>query len=291
MPNEFAQKLISTLDSLSETVKEALPLLEKFDYAAEAAKIDEENLPYNLLPRPLKDICNDIIRHCSPVFARDDNFTSSELLDSKNMQVLLKIVERPGGQDIARNFSNIEIEPIKAVSDIFKEYGMTRHSYLLDNTYNFALAIRRAYAANPFGIAAGKLPEIVVTFTIPPAEATPEYIEESEKYKTFCKIFAAGKYDSRNKRNLYNSFKKLIEEQTEEKPHLVILATILLLRKGRSYNNTLSGKFHTNRKDVFSALGIPVSKGNCYGEDAFKPEAKHSLLKYKPKAAEILKNI
>ncbi len=282
--------IIDTLKSLSQAANQILPTLEVHDYTEEIGKLDENELPLNLLPRSLKDIHDSTMMHCYPIIGRNDNLLEEELLDNTNIRIFLDNLKRTNDRCTAKEFSFIDINPIKTISGYFAEYGLTKASYTLNNICEFALSVRQAYASNPFGTLAGCLPSINIFFQTPPEEIPQDDLEAAERLSEFCRIFETGAYATDKKRKLYTSFVELLKGPKEEKPHLIIMASITLLETKRIYKNVLKSrlKHHAIRKIVFRSLQQPEATCKSYGAKALNKNCTQSLHKYESRAQLLL---
>ena len=64
------ERLLESLERLSEAAYEALPLLEKHDYRKEADDYANKKLEVDLMPKLLQDIVGSMLMYCAPIELR-----------------------------------------------------------------------------------------------------------------------------------------------------------------------------------------------------------------------------
>ena len=282
--------LLNTLKNLSEAASEVLPLLESYDYRKEAKRFKEEDLPLSMMPKTLKEIFRSIMRYCIPVLGDDDPVPSSALLNADNIKIFTDNLNITSDHQLAHQFSFIQIEPIREVAEEFTELGLKGQARMLENACNFARGIRQAHNAAPFGGSSKGLAPISYLLNIASDEISKEEAEENLRFSQFCSVFAKNTFVISQKHALFTSLQGVVADHNEKKPHLVVMAVIILLRFRRLYRNPLPGSLNSCRDAIFQSLGLDPKKCHSYGDNALKKGASPSLEKYKDKADTILKS-
>ena len=283
------QSILSSLKDLSEAAAQSLPLFERYDYRKEAQRWEEENLPLDLLPKPLREIVDSVIQYCIDIRKDGRTIPSTALLGKKNMQLFLRNLDLTGDTAQTHMVQFIDIEPIKTVADYFSELGLQNQARLLGNVYEFADSLRSSNRRASFKAAGCKLPATTINFTVPPDELTEDELLAAQLYTDFCSVFKSGAFYPAQKRALYDAFRERINQDKDGKPHLVIMAAILLLKTKASFRAPFYGKLNHIRETIFLSLGQPKSTAKNYGEDSLKKGADKSLYNYKEEADELLK--
>ena len=282
------QSILSSLKDLSEAAAQSLPLLERYDYRKEAQRWEEENLPLDLLPKPLREIVDSVIQYCIDIRKDGRTIPSTALLGKKNMQLFLRNLDLTGDTSQTHMVQFIDIEPIKTVADYFSELGLQNQARLLANVYEFADSLRSSNRRASFKAAGCKLPATTINFTVPPDGLTEDELLAAQLYTDFCTIFKAGALNTAQKRALYDAFKDKLTEPGKTKPHLTVTAALILLKTRPVFGRPLRGSFNLIRTSVFKSLGQPETTGKNYGEGSLKKDAKPNLLAYKEPAEALL---
>lgn len=282
-------QIIQTLKNLSEAASEVLPLLESYDYRQEAKHFKEENLPLNMMPKTLKEIFRSVMRYCIPVQDDPNPIKSSALLNSNNIRIFTDNLNTTSDSQLAHQFQFIKLEPIREVAEEFTELGLKTQARLLENVCNFAIGIRQANNATPFGNPAKDLAPVNYLLNLAPDEITKEEKDDNMRFVQFCSVFAKNSFSTSQKQALFTALQELIADSNEKKPHLVVMAVIILLRNRRLYQNPLPGTLNSTRDAIFLSLGLDPKKCHSYGDKSLKRGTTPSLKKYEVQADEILK--
>lgn len=275
--------LLDTLEKLSNAAATVLPHLEKYDYHKEAKSDFENQLSLDVLPKPLKEIVYGLLYFCMPIIGRNDNLPSRCLLNKTNMLRVIDNLNISGDKSQIQQIQFIDINPIKEVADCLEEIGLSNQSRLLENVYEFCLALRRFKAAKP-----NDNTRIDPMFTVSKEELNENELHQAQIYTDFCSIFKAGVLAASQKKAIFNSFSGLITDKEQEKPHLVIMAAILLLYTKPAYGKPLKGTLNTVRSTVFRSLGQPETTAKSYKKTSLQKNESPSLFKYKPDAETLL---
>lgn len=282
------QKILNSLIQLSEAANSALPLLQTHDYRTEVKYLDEQNLKLEMFPRTLKDIINGILKYCVPIIGEEDNLASDALLNSTNMKIFTNNLNTSSDSRLAHRISFIDIESIKSISEEFNELGLNSQARLLENVYNFALAIKQSHNNSALTNRNQELAPVQYLLTLAPEEFSKVENSNNSLYTQFCSAFVKNSLNTSQKKALYTEFQNLIADKSEKKPHLTVMAAIILLRTKKSLHNPLPGSLNSCREAIFLSLELDPRKCHSYGDKSLKKGHNPSLLKYKDKAEEIL---
>lgn len=285
---DYMHPIIDSLKKLSETAREVLPSLERYDYRNEAAGGMEKKLSLDLLPKPLSEIIESLLIYCCPVITRDDNIPRKALLNKQNLQTFIENYNATGDCSLTKQLCHIELEPVKDVAEYLKELGLTAQARLLDNAYEFGIKLRSSNREHQFCPIDHTQPPVQIHFTIPSEELTDKEKNDAQLFTQFCSVFAKNKISLPQIKALYSELKKLTEDPDERKPHLVVIAVIIYIRSQKSLKAALPQSLNFSRETIFSSLGIDTNKCHTYGEDSLKPGSVTPLLKYKEKARNIV---
>ena len=282
--------LLESLRNLSEAASEVLPLLESYDYRKEAKRFKEEDLPLSMMPKTLKEIFRSVMRYCIPVLGDDDPIRSSALLNADNIRLFTDNLHITSDRQLAHQFQFIELEPIRAVAEEFTELGLKQQARMLENACSFACGIRQANNASPFGCSNRNLAPVNYLLNLAPDEISEEEADDNMRFAQFCSVFAKNSFVLSQKQALFSGLQGVVADRDEKKPHLVVMAVIILLRIKRLYRNPLPGSLNSCRDAIFQSLGIDPKKCHSYGDNSLKRGATPSLEKYKDKAEAVLKS-
>ena len=282
--------LLNTLRDLSAAASEVLPLLETHDYRQEAKHIKEEKLPLKMFPKSIKEIFNSVMKFCIPIADIDDNLPSCALLNSDNMSVFSDNLNITGNTALAHQFQFIQIEPIQAVADEFTELGLHHQATMLENVCRFARTVRQGFNAAPFGASGKDLAPVHYILSLSPEEMSKREEEDKMLFTEFCSAFVKDKVSLEDRKKLYLELKNVIADESEKKPHLVVMTVILLLRNRKAYKKPLPDSLNACRQAIFHSLGLDPKSCHTYGDKSIQKGGTPSLEKYKPKAEQILKN-
>lgn len=271
--------LLDTLEKLSDAATQALPYLEKYDYRKESGKLTEDNLPLDVLPKPFKEIMDSILICCIPLLNHDDNLPANRLLNKDNILRSIGNINLSGDKTSISQIQFIAIAPIRDAADKLEEIGLNRQARLLSNAYEFGKSLRQ-YKCDTA--------QINPVFILPEDEIPEDKQQQSHNYSDFCSIFKTGVFSSSQKQALYNSFRELLSDKSQTKPHLVIITAILLLRNQRSFGCPLTGTLNHVRTVVFKSLGLPENTAKTYKETSLNKNESPSLHKYKAAADALL---
>lgn len=272
--------LLETLEKLSDAASQALPYLEKYDYRKETDTLTEDNLPLDVLPKPLKEILDSLLICCIPLLNHDGNLPANRLLNGKNILRSIENLNISGDKTSISQIQFISLAPIRDAADKLEEIGLNTQASLLSNAYKFGQTLRQYRC--------GTVQQISPVFILPEDEIPEDKKTQSHNYSDFCSIFKPGAFSSSQKRALYDSFRELLSDESQTKPHLVILAAILLLRNQRSFGRPLTGTLNHVRTVVFKSLGRPENTAKAYKETSLNKNASPSLHKYKGTAEALL---
>lgn len=282
--------IIDSLKKLSETAREVLPSLERYDYRKEAVGGLEKKLSLDLLPKPLSEIIESLLIYCSPIISRDDNLPRKALLNKQNFQTFIENYNATGDCSLTKQLCHIELEPIKDVAEYLKELGLNNQARLLDNAYEFGIKLRSSNREHQFCQINHDLPPVQIQFTVPSEELTNEEKQDAQQFTQFCSVFAKNSLSLPQIKALYAELKKLAADPGEQRPHLVVMAVIVYLRSQKSLRKPLPDSLNYCRETIFQSLGLDPKKCHTYGDDSLKTGSKTSLLKYKTRAADIVKS-
>lgn len=280
--------LVNTLLDLSDEARKALELLAKHDYSAESTEDPDTSLPLKLIPKTLKEIGEDVMRHCHPIITRDDNIPNMALLSKNNMDTFIHNLNATSDRDLAHQFQYIELEPIRRVAEQFEELHMEKEARQLHNVYEFAVSIRKSFNAAPFGVSRHELAPIINLPTYQPEELTQSERDLEDRYAIFKDIFNQGGFSTAQRHSLFKAFYAEKSNPDDEYPHLVIITAIIVLMTQPSIKRNIKGKFQTVCKTVLTSLGLPAERSKPYGLKSIKQNEKPSLYKYKAKAENLV---
>jgi len=280
--------LLKSIKELSKVAKESLSLFESVDYRKDADTCDEENLPLKLLPKPLKEIIDNLIQYCIDIRKDGVIIPAASLLNKKNMQLFIENLNISGDKTLLHQFQFIDIEPIREVAEYLAELGVKNQTRLLENVYEFAHKLKCSSRATSLCQTGCDMPTVNITFVVPSEELSDTEKEKTKLYKEFCTIFKAGILSTSQKRALYDSFARILSDGETKKPHLIVTAALCLLIKRPVYHKPLTGSFNYIRSTVFTSLGWPETTAKNYGEDSLSPGASPSLKNYQDQAAALI---
>lgn len=282
------ERLLESLERLSEAAYEALPLLEKHDYRKEADDYANKKLEVDLMPKLLQDIVGSMLMYCAPIEHNGKRTPDAALLNADNMRYFTENLNISGDWRCLRQLNHIDIEPIEDVKNILEQIGLIRQAHLLENVCNFAENLRshsRSHSLRPASI--HNVP-VNIQVTLSEDELKAAELQAAQAFKDFCTIFRPGVLNSAQKRALYDTLSKHIKDNPNGHPHLTITAAILLLMKRPLYGKPLQGQFHTIRKTVFTSLGLPDTTSKNYKATSLKKDVSPTLYKYIEPATELL---
>ena len=282
--------LLESLKNLSEAASEVLPLLESYDYRKEAKRFKEEDLPLSMMPKTLKEIFRSVMRYCIPVLGDDDPVKSNALLNGDNIRIFTDNLNITSDRQLAHQFSFIQVEPIREVAAEFTELGLKKQARMLENACNFACGIRQANNASPFGCSSKNLAPVNYLLNLAPDEISDEEADDNMRFAQFCSVFAKNSFVLSQKQALFSGLQGVVADHDEKKPHLVVMAVIILLRTRRLYRNPLPGSLNSCRDAIFQSLDLDPKKCHSYGDNSLKRGATPSLDKYRDKAEAVLKS-
>lgn len=285
---DYMHPIIDSLKKLSETAREVLPSLERYDYRKEAAGGMEKKLSLDLLPKPLSEIIESLLIYCCPVITRDDNIPRKALLNKQNLQTFIENYNATGDCSLTKQLCHIELEPVKDVAEYLKELGLTAQARLLDNAYEFGIKLRSSNREHQFCPIDHTQPPVQIHFTVPAEELSDKEKFDAQLYSDFCGIFKPGGLNSAQRYALYESFRSLLLNDKNGRQHLVITTALILLKTKGIYGKPLKGTFNFIRSTAFTALGMPDSTAKSYRETSLKPEVKPNLANYKEAAEKLL---
>lgn len=283
------RRLIDTLEKLSEATSEALQLLESYDYSQEAADYKNTKLQLSMTPKTLQEILDGLLMYCAPISYKGERLDDNELLDKENMEIFKDNLELCGDVSVLKPLNFIGISPIEKVCDLLERMGVAKPARLLKNVCCFAHAMRSYSRSKSLRPTAERTSPIRIEFTLSREEMTSSEEKQAEQFAQFNSIFKPDSLNSAQRKSLYNSFQDYLSDKSNENPHLVILAALILLRKRPLYCSPIKGSFHTTRKKVFLSLGMDEETGKSYKETSLKNGVTPSLIKHKDKAQELLK--
>jgi len=282
--------IIDSLQRLSEAAYEALPLLEKHDYRKEADDFGSEKLELNLMPKHLQDIVKSLMMFCYPVITRNDNIPRNALLNKQNFQTFIENYNATGDCTYTKQLYHIKLEPLKDVADYLKELGLTTQARFIDNAYEFGIMLRSSNREHQFCPIDHTLPPVQINFTVPEEELSDKEKFDAQLFTQFCSVFAKNGLSLPQKKALYAELEKIAQDPCEKKPHLVVMAVIIYLRSQKSLKTPLPQSLHFCRETIFKSLGLDSKKCHTYGDDSLKVGSATPLLKYKTRAADIVKS-
>lgn len=284
------KKLINTLEKLSKAASEALPLLESYDYSQEAADYKNTKLQLSMIPKTLQEILDSLLMYCTHISYNGERLDDNELLDKDNMTMFKENLEISGDASVLKTLNFIDISPIEDVRDLLERMGVSQPARLLENVCSFAKAMRSYSRLKSLRPTVERTSPIRIEFTLSREEMTSSEEKQAEQFAQFNSIFKPDSLNSAQRKALYKSFQDYLADESNDKPHLVILAALLLLRTKPSYGSPLKAPFHTTRKKVFLSLGMDEGTGKNYKETSLKKGVLPSLVKHKNKAEELLKH-
>lgn len=279
----MTDSLLDTLEKLSDAAKQALPFFEKYDYRKETGALTEDNLPLDVLPKPLKEIMDSLLICCIPLVSHSDNLPENSLLNKDNISRCIGNLNLSGDKTSISQIQFISLAPIRDVADCLREIGLNRQAGLLSNAYEFGQCLRKYKNAN-----ADSAAHISPVFIFPENELTEDEQLQAGNYADFCSIFKPGILSSSQKRAVYDSFRTTLTDKSQENPHLVIIAAILLLLNQPSFGRPLTGTLNHIRSVVFKSLGLPENTAKSYKQTSLNKTASPSLHKYKSSADTLL---
>ncbi len=281
--------LIESLRGLSSAAEEALESLESNDYRKEAKHFKDEELPLRMMPKTIKEIFNSVMRYCIPIIGDDDPLPEYALLNSDNMEIFTENLNATSNWECSHRFSFIHIDPIEEVAAEFNEIGLHTQARLLENVCSFARAIRQSGNKSPFAHSSAEQAPVNYIISLAPEELSDKEKHDDLLFDQFSSVFAKNSYSHQQRFALYNALQKLVSDPSEKKPHLVVMAVIVLLRTRRAFKNPIPGSLNSCRDNIFRSLGLDPAKCHSYGDSSLSKDASPSLLKYKDKANDILK--
>lgn len=276
--------LLDTLEKLSDAATKALPYLEKYDYRKETRTLNEDNLPLDVLPKPLKEITDSLLIYCITLINRNDSLPKNRLLNKNNIARSIENLNISGDRSSISQIQFIRLDPIKDIADCLEEIGLNRQSGLIFDAYEFGQALRKFKADNTNGNT-----KISPVFIFPEDELSKDEQLQAKNYDDFRTIFKHGALASSQKRAIYDSFLKLLSNKNQENPHLIVMAAILLLMNVPAFGKPLTGTLNHIRSVVYKSLGLPESTAKSYSKNSLNKNASPSLRKYKAAADALLK--
>ena len=282
--------ILNSLKALSAAANEVLPLLETHDYREEAKHVKDAKLPLRMMPKTIQEIFNSVMRYIIPVMGDEDPLPGDALLTSDNMTIFSDNLTVTGDTQLAHQFQFVQIEPIQAVADEFTELGLHQQATLLENVCRFARTIRQAHNAAPFGNTGKELAPVHYVLSLAPEEMSKREEEDKMLFTQFCSVFVKDIFTLEQKKNLYVALQNVTKDPTEKKPHLVVMAVILLLRSRKMYKTPIPGKLNSVRETIFNSLGLDPGKVHSYGEKSLEKMSSPTLHKYEAQATSILQS-
>lgn len=280
--------IINTLKMLSAAASENLPLLEQYDYTAEAKADPSATLPLNLAPKTLKAIIDEVMLHFYPVITRTDNLPDNALLSKANLEIFIENLNATADRDLAHEFLFINLKPIRTIADYFDDLNQTKPARFLRNACTFASSIRRAYEIVAFGAASRDLPAVVFIPTYVSEDLNAEEQIYQDNYAIFNGIFKKDAFKTAQRKALYEAFYNESKSSDNKYPHLVIIACVIYLMTQPATSRYIKGKFNTVARTVLDSLNLPSDKAENYGLKSLKTTGNGSLLSYEPQAKEIV---
>lgn len=283
--------LIESLRNLSSAANEALLHLEKYDYHKEADELQMEKLNLTVIPKQLQEIVNSIMAYCVPLEHDGCQVKGNALLNNTNMQLFVENMELCGDRTLLRQFNHIDIEPISEVAEQFNQIGLSKQARLLENSVTFARKMRSYGRCQSFKNSNKDKAPILISFTLSPEELTEEQQHDAQLYKDFTSIFRPGVFSSSQRRALYDAYRTLLSTSGIDKPHLIIITSLLLLINKKSYGKPLTGSLNKIRATVFTSLGLPENTAKSYATQSLQKNARQSLFKHIDQAEQLLSEV
>ncbi len=277
--------ILDTLQELSDVANQVLPQLEKYDYRKEAEAGLENNLPLDgVLSKPLKEIVDSLLKYCIPIIGHNNNLPKNKILCKDNIQSFVENLNISGDKSTIHQIQFIKLSPVKSVADYLEEIGLSRQARQLINAYEFGQSLRQ------FKCAAETRDNIQIhpIFILPKDELNEEELQQAQNYADFCSIFKKESLLTSQKRALYDRFRRILNDKEYEKPHLVIIAAILLLMKKSVFGRPLVGTLNHIRSVVFKSIGLPETTAKAYKSTSLNKGETPSVFKYKSTADKLL---